>query len=188
MKAKIISGETLYHQARNQLPIIINLLVLDALVLFFIWQQGNVLGTSTGNSCPQACINLINQKSTTKSTAKESVIALGAGTNMTDEWTDVTGVQTSIDTTQYGRIKEVKFEASIYVPTGNQKTWVRLYNASDRHPVWYSELTMDGTGPTLLTSPPVALDSGNKTYQVQMKSQLKFRADLVVARLRITTY
>lgn len=169
--------------------LVVNILLLDVLVLrSFFTGTPSVLGeSSAAGSCPQACVNLINKTAGTSS-VKEFVVSLGSGSNTTNEWTDVTGVQSYIDSSQYGKIKKVAFEATVFVPTGNQKIYVRLYNVNDAHPVWYSEMWMDGTGPKLLTSEPITLGSGNKLYQVQMKSQLKFRTDLVTSRVRITTY
>lgn len=165
-----------------------NLLLLDMFVIKnFTTGAPSVLGESSSGSCPQACVNLIN-KTTGTSTVKEFMVSLGSGSNTTDDWTDVAGVQSYIDSSQYGKIKKVTFETTVSVPTGNQKIYVRLYNVSDAHPVWYSEMWMEGTGPKLLTSEPITLGSGNKLYQVQMKSQLKFRTDLVTSRVRITTY
>jgi len=165
-----------------------NLLLLDVFVIKnLIGDETSVLGTTTSGSCPQACVNLINAGGS-KTGAKEFIVTLGSGSNITDEWTDVTGVQSYIDSSQYGKIKKVTFEATVHVPTGNQKIYVRLYNVSDSHPVWFSEMWMEGTGPRLLTSEPITLGTGNKLYQVQMKSQLKFKTDLVTSRIRITTY
>lgn len=121
----------------------------------------------------------------TTSTVKEHFVPIGAGLNTTSDWTDVPGATVTVDSTNYGSIKKVTLEASIYCPTGNQQVYVRLYNSTDKHPVWSSELSMAGSGPTLLTSPAIALSSGNKTYTVQMKSQLKYPAELKMARLHI---
>ncbi|MDP3726850.1 MAG: hypothetical protein Q8Q96_00870 [bacterium] len=122
------------------------------------------------------------------SSTKEFFVPLGSGTNIVDEWTDVAGAQAYIDRSQYGSIKSVVFEASVYIPTGNQIVWVRLFNVTDKHPVWLSEMSHEGGAPKLLVSKPITLDSGNKLYQVQMKNQLKDKVNLVQSRVRITTY
>lgn len=125
--------------------------------------------------------------STTTATVKEHFVPIPGGPNAASDWTDVPGASVTIDSANYGSIKKVTFEASIYCPTGNQQVYVRLYNATDYHPVWSSELSMSGSGPTLLTSPAVTLGTGSKTYTVQMKSQLKYPAELKLARLHIIT-
>lgn len=154
------------------------------------------------NYCPAGCIGLIKEATekaapTTKnapvtvvnSAPKESFITFGSGSNATDDWQDLPGVQAYIDSSNYGSIKSVTFEASMHVPTGNETADVRLYNATDKHPVWFSEMHFDGGSEAkLLTSQNIKLDPDNKLYIVQMKTQLKFPANLDSARLRIVTY
>ncbi len=119
---------------------------------------------------------------------KEFFIPFGSGSNSTGDWTDLPGVQASIDSTQYGRIKSAVFEATVQIPTGNETASVRLFNSTDKHPVWFSDISVDGGTTKMVTSKPITLDSGNKTYQVQMKTSLQFQANLIQARLHITTY
>lgn len=122
----------------------------------------------------------------TSTRSREYHIYLGSGINTTDDWTDVAGLQAYVDSTKYGTISKVTFDATVRVPTGNQTVWVRLYNVTDKHPVWYSEMTMNGNGPALLTtSQNLTLGTGQKLYQVQMKSQLKHQAYVDGSRLRI---
>lgn len=125
---------------------------------------------------------------TSITTVKEYYVPFGGGSNQTDDWADVTGIQTYIDSVAYGRIKEVRFEASVYIPTGNEKVYVRLFNVTDKHPVWFSEISHEGGEAKLLISDPITLDKGNKLYQVQMKTTLKFLANLNQSRVHITTY
>lgn len=118
----------------------------------------------------------------------EFYIPLGSGSNTTDDWVDVTGVAAYIDSTQYGRVKKIVFEALVQVPNGNQTAYVRLYNDTDKHPVWGSEMSWEGGESKFLVSPSLTLGQGNKLYKVQMKSQLKDKTNLLQARVRITTY
>lgn len=170
--------------------LVVNAVVVDGILLHQVFTKGAVLGESTSDTCPSACIAKINQVAgkTVSATAKEYYVPLGSGSNATDEWADVTGVSAYIDTASYGRMKQVLFEATVTVPAGSQKVWVRLYNATDKHPVWFSEVTTDSSGPVLLTSKAITLDKGNKLYQVQMRTQLKALTNLVQSRVRITTY
>ncbi len=119
---------------------------------------------------------------------KEYYVAFGGGSNATDDWADVGGASAYVDTSTYGRIQSVTFEASVSIPTGNQKAYVRLYNKTDKHPVWFSEVSLEGGTPQLLISSPITLDKGEKLYLVQMKTQLKYPANLTQARVRIRTY
>lgn len=117
---------------------------------------------------------------------KEYFVPLGSGSSTASDWTDVPGVVTSLDFGQYQHIKDVHFEASIYVPTANESVSVRLYNVTDKHPVWYSEITMSGGSSAYLTSPAISYDSGTKLYQVQMKTQLQAQANLVQSKIHVT--
>ncbi len=170
--------------------LILNVIALNFIVFRSIKNNTEVLGTTTTDACPQACITRINQMTTktTSSTTKEYYVPLGSGTNTTDEWTDVSGASAYIDTSSYGKIKKATFEATVAIPTGAQRVWVRLFNATDKHPVWYSEMTADGSAPQLLSSPAITLDPGNKLYQVQMKTQLKILTNLTQSRVKIITY
>lgn len=177
------------------LLVMVNLVVLDYFFIKSYIAEKFVLGDATtaaaAAQCPAECLTAINKlagASIGGSTAKEYYIPLGTGTNAASEWTDVAGASAYVDTAQYPRIKKVVFEATVGVPTGNQAAYVRLFNATDKHPVWFSEVSMNTTGPSALTSTPITLDKGNKLYQVQMKTQLKFTANLSQARIHITTY
>lgn len=171
-----------------------NLIVLDYLVIKH-QSARYVLGDSTTSAvaaaCPSGCLTAINKlagTTTAITTAKEYFIPLGTGTNTTSDWSDVVGASAAVDTAQYPRIKKVVFEATVTVPTGNQVAYVRLFNQTDGHPVWFSEMSMNTTGPTLLTTQAITLDKGNKVYQVQMKTQLQYPANLNQSRIHITTY
>lgn len=156
-------------------PLLVFILVFGLIALMFLLVRQtdrNVLGTTDVIATPM----------------KEVYVPLGTGTNTTTDWTDVKGAAAYIDTRLYGKFKKVTFEASLSIPSGNQTVYVRLYNATDKHPVWYSEMSMSGAGPELLTSSAVTLDSGNKLYQVQMKSQLGAPTNLLQGRVHIITY
>ncbi len=107
---------------------------------------------------------------------------------MSDDWQDVTGLTAIVDITNYSQIKKVTFEASVHIPAANERAFVRLFNATDKHPVWFSEVSLEGGDTKLMVSPPITLDSGAKTYQVQMKTSLKYQAILDQSRIHIVTY
>lgn len=169
--------------------LVIHSILVDGYLLLNYLQRSNVLGETTESQCPQACISRINQISGGSFiTAKEFFVPLGSGSSASTEWVDVQGAASTINTASYGRIKSVLFEATTAIPSGGHRIWIRLYNATDKHPVWYSEMTTDQSIATLLTSPLIVLDKGNKLYQVQMKQQLPNTANLVQSRVKITTY
>ena len=117
-------------------------------------------------------------------TVKDQFISFGSGTSTSPDWVDVGGLQASFDLGSYTNIKEIRFEASVSVPTANEIVWVRLYNKSDNHPVWNSEVTAKGAS-SYSVSDPILYDKGEKTYQVQMKTQLQYSANLGQSRLHI---
>jgi hypothetical protein len=123
------------------------------------------------------------QPVTKQSSVKEYFIPLGTGMTQPRDWTDVPGAQTTVDFGNYGDVKEIRFETAVS-PEAIQEVSVRLFNVTDKHPVWYAENTTSGT--SLVTSAPLAYDIGVKVYQVQMKTQLEFKTTLVLARLHIT--
>lgn len=167
--------------------------------------QTEVLPTPQGtrsSGCPDSCLSQIYEATSSlklptaapqaqsvpaAQNVKEFFVPFGSGSTKAGDWEDTTGLTAYIDSTKYGKIKSVVFEAAVYIPNGNQGVYVRLFNATDKHPVWFSEVYHEGGVPKLLTSQPITLDSGNKLYQVQMKTTLKDLANLNQARVKITT-
>ena len=159
----------------------------------------------TSLACPASCISRIEEATTstkvtettpaprpatqtTSSVSKESYVALGSGSTSAGDWTDLSGAFDYIDSTKYGRIKTVTFEASVRIPTGNQTAYVRLFNVTDKHPVWFSEVSMEGGTPRDLISQSITLDPGVKLYQVQMKTSLKYTSILDKASVHIVSF
>ena len=198
--------------------IFLNLLILNLWVLGYvkpilkaamITKVQERTDVSSSSACDQQCIDKLYYAIYTATTSAQPIpivtksssvsnqnvgglqeyyVSLGSGTNTTATWTNVPGVQGYIDTTKYGSIQTVTFEASLFVPTGNQIAYVQLYDATNKHPVWFSTMSMSGGDPQLLISNPITLSSGNNLYQVQMMSQLGFLTNLVSARVHIVAY
>jgi hypothetical protein len=186
--------------------VVINLLLLDLLFLQSFTasqttkpQKEEEESPVTAAGCDETCLDEVkkavadfaesvvpSEEAVTVVGTKEYFVPLGSGVNTTDEWTDVNGASAYVDTANYSAIKEVIFEASIRIPNANQDVYVRLYNATDKHPVWFSEMTTSAQS-QLLRSGAINLDEGNKLYTVQMKSQLKGTTLLDQARVKITT-
>ncbi|SRR5258708_38670439 len=153
-------------------------------------------------TCPLACLNDIHQatasvtivptiitKQETSSAVKDFFIPFGSGSSTAPDWKDVPGLQSYINSNNYGKIKNVVFEVSVHVPTANETANVRLFDITDQHPVWFSEVFFTGgSNAQLLISQPITLELGNKLYQVQIKTQLQYEAIIDQSRLHITTY
>ncbi len=196
--------------------VIVNLLILDLWILNTMkkgYQQVieksaqpqivKIVQPADG-SCPVSCLTQIKEATASlKLTANQTIVSsgtpssstpvkevyipIGSGTASNNEWEDVKGLKVYIDTTKYSKIKSAVFEASVSLPSGNQFVYVRLYNETDKHPVWFSELYFqEGTLPALQVSQPIVLDAGNKLYKVQMKTQLKSTAAIDQSRVHLT--
>lgn len=114
---------------------------------------------------------------------REYFIPLGTGSNQSGDWMDVPGALATVDFGGYRTIQKIVFEVNVNIPTANQTASVRLFNVTDKHPVWNSELT--ATNNVYTVSEPLVFDTGSKTYQVQMKTQLQFLAELTQARVHV---
>lgn len=128
---------------------------------------------------------LINQNSATSTEIKDHFLSFGSGSSNSQVWADVGGLQASVDLNSYGNIKEIKFEASVQDPGENQAVSVRVFNKTDNHPVWNSEVIKNAGADSFLVSSPIIYDSGTKTYVIQMKTQLGSSATLGESRLHI---
>lgn len=118
---------------------------------------------------------------------KEIFIPIGTGSTKKNSYEDLAGLEVTIDTNKYSSIESVVFEASIWVQDGNGKVFAQLYNKSDGHPVWYSEISTGSATGVLTTSSKISLSSGNKTYKVQAKTNLvEFSGHVDNARIKIT--
>jgi hypothetical protein len=162
-----------------------------------------------GESCPAACLAKIQEMATSAAAIAQSTsttptptlaptkaatnpvteffVPFGSGSGSGTDWQDIPGLLASIDTANYATNRTVTFEASLRIPTGNQIVYARLFNVTDKHPVWFSDVSVEGGIANLVVSPAIALDTGNKTYQVQLKTSLGFLSYVDQARLRIVT-
>lgn len=118
-------------------------------------------------------------------TTKEIFIPLGSGSTKNTSWVNIGGIETYIDTFKYTKIKEANFEAALRIPTANGRAYARLYNVNDNHPVWNSEVWVEGQAGNMVRSEKISFDSGNKLYRVQLYSSLGYEAFLDNARIRI---
>lgn len=151
--------------------------------------QKTVVATPTAIPSPTVAVPSIVQTTSAPVAAqtgpqvKEIFIPFGSGSTTATSWTDVPGLTAQIDFGKYTDIKEVHFEATIGIPTQNQSASVQLFNETDKHPVWYSPITL--TDGQFVSSNPIVWDTGPKIYQVQMMTSLGFLANLYSARIHI---
>lgn len=148
-------------------------------------QESIIPLSSPTPSTPFVPVDLKSSNSQNSNSIKDYFIPLGSGTNQASDWADVIGAKVTVDLNQYQNIKEIRFEASVAVPTANESVSVRIFNVTDKHPVWNSEVTMNSGSSAYLTSSPIIYDTGSKLYQVQMKTQLQDSATLTQGRIHI---
>ncbi len=186
-----------------EVTIVANLLILDLSVFSPRTERGKTVQVS---SCSPACLTAINQavKDTSRPPAtpttitiektvagrpasvKEFFIPLGPGSTQNDQWEDITGAGAYIDTGSYANIQTVYFEVSMRIPTKNGTVYARLYDVTDKHPVWFSDVSTSSDTSTFVAA-KIKLDQGNKQYRVQMKTTLKYPSTLDFARIKIIT-
>lgn len=117
-------------------------------------------------------------------TTKESFVPMGTGSTTKNDWEDVSGSDVFINTANFPNIKEAYFEVSMHIPTKNGIMTARLYNVTDKHPVWYSDVTTQQDVSTFVSS-KITLDPGNKQYRIQLKTSLEYQSLLDSARIKI---
>lgn len=119
-------------------------------------------------------------------TSHEYIIPLGSGTVRSLDYTDVPGAEVYIDTNNYPKITKVVFEVYMTIPTASGLAYAKLYNVTDKHDVWFSEVSME-TDQVVRNVADVSLEKGNKLYRVQLKSTMNVDVRLLNARIHIYT-
>ena len=188
------------------LILVFNVVVLD----FFVFRAppqaaSSVISTQLPVSpmpvtaCPAACVSLIEdavptQRPVTPAQSvqanpqmiKEAYLPIGGGKTQSDAYQAIPAAQISVDSANFQNLKEVTFEVFFHIPTGNGQGYVKLYNVTDGHDVWFSEVA--GIGDQVnKRETKIKLDPGKKTYQVMAKSTLKYEMIIDQARLKIVT-
>lgn len=161
--------------------------------------RANESSPSGEDRCPQACLLAIDQAvkvtptpSLTGAVAPTSAVKifylpLGSGKITSQDWADVPGLSSYIDPANYGKVKTIIFEASLRIPTANGRIYARLYNKNDGRPVWFSEVSSEGSTSTLIQSSPITFEANNKLYQVQAKTTMGFESFVDFARVKFIT-
>lgn len=132
---------------------------------------------------PQA--QIYQQPQTAINSVKEYYVPLGNGQGNSQTYENILGAQAYINSTSYTNIKTITFEAAVYIPTGNETAWIQLYDVTQGHPVWNSEMSWSGGNAQYLVSSPITLDNGNNLYQVQIKTQLPAYAQVNQSKIHI---
>lgn len=118
---------------------------------------------------------------------KEYYVPLGTGMTRSSSYDRLPGADVFVDTSKYPSIKQATFEVYLRNPTGNGSTFAKLYNVTDKHDVWFSEVSFEGGG-SARREAAIQLEPGNKEYQVMLKSTLQYDVYVENARIKIATY
>ena len=117
--------------------------------------------------------------------AKEVFVPLGSGSSQSRDYEDVPGMAAYIDSSAYSTIDYVRFEGSLRIPSGVGRVYTRVYNKTDGNFVWSSEVTTETDKTYIFQSDHMSLASGNKLYQILLKSTVGALALIESARIKI---
>jgi hypothetical protein len=156
-------------------------------------------GPGCDTNCQDAILERLKQSSSALSPRESSVpenprqaethewyIPLGSSSTQSQDWVELPGAEATIDTRNYPNIKQVIFEAYLSIPTANGIVWAKLYNVTEQHDVWYSEVSGE-TDKVIGKQAKITLEPGRNLYRVKMKSSMRYQADLTNARIIIVT-
>lgn len=137
-------------------------------------------------SIPTSIPTKLEQPSIRVSSQREHILPLGSGKTSSREWQEIPGAEIEINTENYPNILEVVFEAYLSIPNASGFAHAKLVNVTDKHDVWFSEVSME-TDKVTGKEAKITLDSGKKRYRVSLKSSLG--ADIILhnARVKIIT-
>lgn len=146
--------------------------------------------------CPEACMYLMgemqvaNENKKTESTPtgvfiKEYYLPLGSGSTTSRDWQEISGAEIVIDADNFSNVKSIIWEAVLRLPTGNGLVQAKLYNVTDKHEVWYSEVGSGSSTAYRAESAEIQLSPGRKLYRVMMRSTMGYEAFLDSGRIKI---
>lgn len=126
-------------------------------------------------------------KTIVQTAQKEIFIPLGSASTKSNTYTELSGLEVTIDPAKYSEIESIVFEASLWVEGGNGRAWAQLYVVDDKNPLIESQITNPLGVSSLKTSGKIPIPTEQKMYRVQAKTDLvEFAAHVDNARLKIT--
>ena len=134
----------------------------------------------------QTTTNTTVVQQTVVQTPQQIFIPIGDGSTTASTYTNLPGVQVTIDSSKYPNISSIYFEANLSVTGGNGMAYAQLYDSTQNHPVWFSQISTNSPSGSLQTSQQINLDPGVNTYVVQAYTALnQFPANVSTARIQI---
>lgn len=99
-------------------------------------------------------------------------------------WTDIVPSEFYFDQTNYPGVKEVRFEVNL-LSLNNDLAFVRLYDATNKRAVDFSDLQTTSSTFTRVESSPLVIWQGNNKYNLQLRSVNGTQAQLKDAKLKV---
>ena len=132
----------------------------------------------------QVIERVVEKVRTVSSGPKTQYITLGGGETSSTSWTDIPGAEVTFNISDFGQIKQIFFEASLFSPSG--KVFARLWDKQTGGIVSGSEVSHIA-GDAQVKSAQVAIPVGGRTIILQLKSEINQPVKANTGRLRIDT-
>ena len=145
------------------------------------------VATISGIAAPvkQEVVERVVEKVQTVSAGpKTQYITLGGGDTSQTSWTDIPGAEVTFDIADFGQIKQIFFEVSLFSPSG--KVLARLWDKRAGAVVSGSEVSHIA-GDAQVKSSPVTIPAAGRTIILQLKSEVGQPVKANTSRLRVDT-
>ena len=168
----------------------VNSLLLD-IVVFSAYRQDRESVSVTKNpeeyaGISETQIDVLGETNIAGSNSREYHVFLGSGTTQSDSWVDIPESEVTINGSRYSGLEQAHLEAYLVVTNGIGRAYMKLYNVSAKHDVWFSEISTESDIPVKV-SLPITLDKGAQSYRLMAKSTIRSRMNIHNARIRILT-
>lgn len=132
----------------------------------------------------QVVERVVEKVQTVSSGPKTQYITLGGGETSSTAWTDISGAEVTFDIADFGQIKQIFFEVSLFSPSG--KVLARLWDKRAGTVVSGSEVSHIA-GDAQVKSSPVTIPAAGRTIILQLKSEVGQPVKANTSRLRVDT-
>src|SRR3989338_521241 len=201
----VILGYLSYQNINNNRQIIDRINSVEISLNSFRQSVSNSTIQQFNNSCDAVCIRklvdeaiasisgitkpqkdqvierVVEKVQTVSQGPKTQYITLGGGDTSQTAWTDIPGAEVTLDIADFGQIKQIFFEVSLFSPSG--KVLSRLWNKRDGTIIFGSEVEHIA-GDAQVKSALVAIPAGGRTIILQLKSEVGQPVKANTSRLR----
>ena len=132
----------------------------------------------------QVIERVVEKVQTVSQGPKTQYITLGGGETSSTAWTDIPGAEVTFDVADFGQIKQIFFEVSLFSPSG--KVLARLWDKRAGTIVSGSEVSHIA-GDAVVKSSPVTIPAAGRTIILQLRSEVGQPIKANTSRLRVDT-